>query len=129
MKTNSDFRHDLEFGQEGEKSVYKVLTIETVEVKRDSRWFDTSNLYIETECYHISTGKYKPSGLTTTEATHWAFSLDDLTVIVPTDILRAVVRDSGTSIVCNIQPNPSRGYLIKLGHISDYVKAKNNLAL
>lgn len=122
MKNNSDFRFDLKFGQEGEKSVQNVLTIETVEVKRDAKWFDTGNLYIETECYHLSTGKYEPSGLTTTEASHWAFSLDDLTVIVPTEILRAVVKNTGRTIVCNIQPNPSKGYLITLGNISEHIK-------
>lgn len=126
MKKASNFAYDLKFGQEGEKSVHNVLSIETVEVKRDSKWFDTGNLYIETECYMMSSGKYEPSGLSKTEATHWAFSLDDLTVIVPTETLRTVVSRAGRSIVCNIPPNPSRGFLITLKDISDYIKETHN---
>ena len=121
--TKSNFAYDLEFGQEGENAVRNLLTIETVEVKRDAKWFETGNLYIETECFMMRSGEYEPSGLAKTEASHWAFSLDDLTVIVPTETLRKVVETYGRKVECKIPPNPSRGYLIKLGHISEYVKS------
>ena len=123
-KTNSDFRFDLEFGKEGERSVANVLSIETVEVKRDDKWFQTGNLYIETECWYNSSQSWKPSGLNTTESTHWAFVLDDLIVILPTDELARIVVNKGRAVECNIPPNPSRGYLITLKDLTDHIKGK-----
>ena len=118
--TNSDFDIDLRFGQQGEATVANILTIETVEVKRDKRWKHTGNLYIETECGFNAAQSGKASGLKVSQATHYAFVLENMVVIVTTEDLKAVVRKSGRGIECKIEPNPSRGYLIKLSNIIEH---------
>jgi len=51
MGTKSNWDIDLRYGQIGEKYVENLLTnVETVEVKRDKRWIETGNIYIETQC-------------------------------------------------------------------------------
>lgn len=117
---NSDFDIDLKFGQQGEATVSNILTIETVEVKRDKRWKHTGNLYIETECWYNTAQAWKASGLKVSKATHYAFVLENMVVIVTTEDLKTVVRRSGRAIECKIEPNPSRGYLIKLSHIIEH---------
>lgn len=117
---NSDFDIDLKFGQQGEATVANILTIETVEVKRDKRWKHTGNLYIETECWYNASQSWKASGLKVSKATHYAFVLENMVVIVTTEDLKAVVRKNGRGIECKIEPNPSRGYLIKLSNIIEH---------
>jgi hypothetical protein len=117
---NSDFDLDLKFGVEGENTVANLLSIDTVEVKRDARWKETGNLYIETECWYNSSQSWEPSGLSVSKATHYAFVLEGMVVILPTDQLKEVTSSSGRPIECKIEPNPSKGYLIKLSHIVEY---------
>lgn len=118
----SDFDIDLRFGQAGERTVADLLTIETVEVKTDRKWFATGNLYIETECWKNKTNQWERSGISTTKATHWAFNLEGAVLIVKTKDLSDCVWQSGRPITCNIQPNPSRGFLITVDDILDLVK-------
>lgn len=117
---NSDFDLDLKFGVEGENTVANLLSIETVEVKRDARWKETGNLYIETECWYNSSQSWEPSGLSVSKSTHYAFVLEGMVVIVPTSDLVEIVNLNGRPIECKIEPNPSKGYLIKLSHIVEY---------
>jgi hypothetical protein len=117
---NSDWDLDLKFGQEGESTVANLLSIETVEVKRDARWKETGNLYIETECWYNASQSWKPSGLNVSKSTHYAFVLEGMVVILPTEDLKAVVEKNGRPIECKIEPNPSKGYLIKLSNIVEY---------
>ena len=117
---NSDFDIDLKFGKQGEETVANILSIETVEVKRDKRWKDTGNLYIETDCWYNASQSWKPSGLSVSKATHYAFVLENMVVIVTTEDLKAIVEKSGRPIECKIEPNPSKGYLIKLSHIVEH---------
>ena len=117
---NSDFDLDLKFGVEGENTVANLLSIDTVEVKRDARWKETGNLYIETECWYNSSQSWEPSGLSVSKATHYAFVLEGMVVILPTDQLKEITYSSGRPIECKIEPNPSKGYLIKLSHIVEY---------
>jgi hypothetical protein len=117
---NSDFDLDLKFGVEGENAVANLLSIDTVEVKRDARWKETGNLYIETECWYNSSQSWEPSGLSVSKATHYAFVLEGMVVILPTDQLKVITYSSGRPIECKIEPNPSKGYLIKLSHIVEY---------
>jgi hypothetical protein len=116
----SDFDLDLKFGVEGENTVANLLSIDTVEVKRDARWKETGNLYIETECWYNNAQAWKPSGLSVSRATHYAFVLEGMVVIIPTEDLHDIVKASGRPIECKIEPNPSKGYLIKLSHIVEH---------
>ncbi len=117
---NSDFDLDLKFGKEGENTVANLLSIETVEVKRDARWKETGNLYIETECWYNASQSWEPSGLSVSKATHYAFVLEGMVVIVPTEDLKTITYANGRPIECKIEPNPSKGYLIKLSHIVNH---------
>jgi hypothetical protein len=118
---NSDWDLDLRAGETGESKVADLLSLDTVEVKTDRRWHQTGNLYIETECYYVNENAWKPSGIRVSKATHWAFVLEDSVLIVPLHRLREAIWETGKPITCDIQPNPSRGYLITpallLGHI------------
>ena len=68
MKFNSDFRHDLEFGQLGENHIAEILKGgDKVEVKSErDQWAKTGNMFVE-----FSSRKH-PSGIATTEADTWA---------------------------------------------------------
>jgi hypothetical protein len=109
---DSNWDLDLRAGLSGESKVADLLSLDTVEVKTDRRWWETGNVYIETECWYQSSQSWEPSGIRVTQATHWAFVLEDTVLIVPTVRLKEIVWSSGRPITCNIPPNPSRGYLI-----------------
>jgi hypothetical protein len=114
---NSDFDLDLKFGKEGENTVAKLLGIDTVEVKRDRQWKSTGNLYIETECWYNASQSWELSGLSVSKATHYAFVIENMVIIIPTPDLKAIIEKSGREIECWIEPNPSKGFLIKISHI------------
>jgi hypothetical protein len=117
---NSDFDLDLKFGKEGENTVANLLSIETVEVKRDARWKETGNLYIETECWYNASQSWEPSGLSVSKSTHYAFVLEGMVVITTTEDLKVITANKGRAIECKIEPNPSKGFLIKLSDIVEH---------
>jgi hypothetical protein len=110
----SDFDLDYTFGAAGESLVNELLTGgKTVEVKRDRRWWVTGNIYVEVECWYNNSQTWEPSGLTVTKADYWAFVLESGVVMVPTNHVKYAVKVFGRAITCNIEPNFSKGYLIK----------------
>ena len=113
----SDFDLDFSKGKEGEDLVEQTLLSGTIEVKTDLKWQKTGNLYVETECYYQTSQQWEPSGLSVTKADYWAFVLNGLILILPTEDLKLIVKLEGTAIDCKIEPNPSRGYLIRPEHI------------
>lgn len=122
-KAFSAFDLDLEFGQEGENFVKELLTGgKTVEVKRDRRWKETGNLYIETECYFTGRQAWASSGLTTTKAHYWAFVIEDGILLMPTDALRYAVKEFGSYIECRIPPNYSKGVLLTVPQMLKSIK-------
>ena len=123
---NSDWDIDFRYGVEGEQMVKDLLTIETVEVKRDRRWKETGNLFIETSCFYVNEGITKRSGILTTKASHWAFVLEDLTLIVAKADLMATLMQYGKQAKCNIEPNISSGYLITVGALLQWQVDKAN---
>jgi hypothetical protein len=67
MKYNSDFRHDLEFGQLGEKTVADIVAGDKTEVKSErDMWTKTGNHFVEIQ------SRGKESGICTTEAKYWS---------------------------------------------------------
>ena len=110
---DSNWDIDIRDGREGESMVADLLSMDTVEVKRDRRWHETGNVYIETECFYQNSQSWEPSGVRVSKATHWAFVLEDSVLIVPLHRLKEAIWEQGKPITCNIPPNPSRGYLIK----------------
>lgn len=114
MASRSDFDLDYSFGAVGESLVNDLLTGgKTVEVKRDRKWWDTGNIYIEVQCWYNSTMSWQESGLSITKADYWAFVLESGVIMVPTDHVKYAVKVFGKRIECTIEPNSSRGYLIK----------------
>jgi len=113
----SDWDIDFRYGQHGEQMVKDLLTIETVEVKRDRRWKETGNLFIETECFYVNDGVAKRSGILTSKASHWAFVLEDITLIVSREDLFYTLMKHGRKTKCNIEPNVSTGYLITVAQL------------
>ena len=126
---NSDWDLDLRAGEEGESKIADLLSLDTVEVKTDKRWQETGNLYIETECYYVNKGAWMPSGMNASKATHWAFVLQDIALIMPLWQLREAVRSVGRFITCDIQPNPTRGYLITPEQIIECTKSARDKLL
>lgn len=122
MPELSDFDIDLSKGKAGEDTVAHLLTIETVEVKTDFKWKNTGNVYVETHCWYNSSKEWKPSGLNVSKATHWAFNLEGTVLIVEREQLIEAVLHYGRPINCNIEPNPSQGYLITPEQIIQYVR-------
>lgn len=119
MGNKSDWDLDLRFGQEGEVAANALLTapIETVEVKRDRRWKDTGNLYIETECWSDVIDSWYDSGITVTKATHWSFVLEDILITVPTDKIKLAVKTYGMPKEMNRPEYSTRGYLITIDNL------------
>ena len=120
----SDFDLDLRFGQAGEQTVANLLTIETVEVKTDRRWKETGNIYIETYFYSLAEQKYIHSGINISKATHWAFNLEGTILIVERNDLIEAIKAYGTPISAQIEPNPSKGFLMKPENILRYIRDK-----
>lgn len=117
MERNSDFKYDLEFGiQEGEEWFKRLVEAKegTVEVKCDRKAKETGNMFIEYE------SRYKPSGISTTKATHWVYKFDEETAIIfSTDKLKARLKEliKEGKVKMNIRGgdnNTSVGLLVKI---------------
>ena len=119
---NSNWDLDLRAGETGESRVADLLSLDTVEVKTDRRWYETGNIYIETECFYQASQTWEPSGIRVSKATHWAFVLEDSVLIVPLYRLKEAVWEIGRPTTCDIPPNPSRGYLITPAQILGHIK-------
>lgn len=119
---NSNWDLDLRAGETGESRVADLLSLDTVEVKTDRRWYETGNIYIETECFYQASQSWEPSGIRVSKATHWAFLLEDSVLIVPLHRLKEAVWEIGRPTTCDIPPNPSRGYLITPAQILGHIK-------
>lgn len=121
MSKLSDFDLDFSKGLEGENLVAALLNGgKTVEVKRDMKWHSTGNLYIEVQCKSRA-GNWYNSGLAASKADFYAFVLEGAVLLVPTDTLKRVA-SRGKRITCDIEPNPSRGYLITVEQLLEEVK-------
>lgn len=124
--SRSDWDLDLRFGQEGEIMVNYFLTapVETVEVKRDRRWKETGNLYIETECWSDALACWYASGIMVTKASHWSFVLEDLVLTVPTDTIRKAIAIYGLKKEMNRPEYSTKGYLIT---VEDLMRVGKNV--
>lgn len=127
MAKNSSFDLDFGYGRKGEKLVEELLTEgKRIEVKRDRKWNKTNNLFIEVECWFLKTQSWEASGLMVTEAEYWAFVLEKGVVMVPTDHVHYAINNFGREITCDIPPNKSKGFLIKVEDLLVAMKELKN---
>lgn len=125
MNKLSDFDLDLSRGIDGEKLAHELAT--TIEVKRDRRWQETGNVYIKYECFYQRSGQYELSGIAVTKSEYYGLVLekDDempLVLYIKTDILKQAVKKYGRKIECYIEPNNSKGLLIKVEDLIKYAR-------
>jgi hypothetical protein len=126
MSTLSSFDLDFRYGYAGEQLVEELLTNgKTVEVKRDRRWHETGNLYIEVECWYNSTQSWQASGIAVTEADYWAFVLEESVLMIPTINVIQAINQYGREINCEIPPNKSRGFLITVNDLLAVMRKSN----
>lgn len=112
------FDIDAEFGHQGEmfvQDLIRSITTGQIEVKRDARWKDTGNIYVEFECRRRD--GWNPSGIVTTTAESWAFVIGDPEVVlfVPTSTLRDVFeveRAAGRVAQETDGSHPTKGVLV-----------------
>ena len=91
MEYCNDFRYDLKFGQIGEKLLNDILTLKTIEVKRDSWIYKSGNIAIEFE------SRNKPSGIAKSESEYWAIIFsggykDEIIIIIKANRLKDICR-------------------------------------
>jgi len=91
LNYNNDFKYDLKIGQVGETMLNEILHDSTIEVKRDSWIGRTGNIAVEYE------SRGKPSGISTTKASHWCFIFsnefnDEVMIIIETNRLKRISR-------------------------------------
>lgn len=123
MTNKSSFDLDFSYGRKGEELVAELLTEgKRIEVKRDRKWHLTNNVYIETECFFTKDNKWADSGLSVTEAEYWAFVLKKTVLMLPTQVLWYAVKNFGKDITCQIPPNLSKGYLVKVVDLIEATK-------
>ncbi len=113
----SDWDIDLAGGQYSEELVRRLFNGKNkIEVKRDLRWRETGNLYIETEQFSTYYDKWIPSGVSISKADFWAFQLDTLILFVALDKLRQAILEENRPIQMKRQP-PTKGYLVKVSTV------------
>lgn len=122
------FDIDAEYGRQAELFVDDIragLRDGSVEVKRDGRWKDTGNLFVEFKC--LRRGKWEPSGIATTAAEVWVFVIERLAVVIPTDLLkeesrkwfhRGRVTGGGET-----GSHPTKGVLVPLSGLLEFVRS------
>lgn len=127
MAKNSSFDLDFGYGRKGEQLVEELLTEgRKVEVKRDRKWWITGNIYVEVECYYQRSKSWEKSGLSVTEAEYWAFVLEKGVLIVPTNHVWYAIKEFGRDITCEIPPNRSKGYLIRIDDLLEAMRKLKN---
>jgi len=92
MEYCNDFKYDLRVGQVGEQLLNEILTLKTIEVKRDSWIYKSGNIAIEYE------SRNKLSGIAKSQADYWAIIFsgdykDELILIIKENRLKEICRE------------------------------------
>ena len=113
----SDWDLDLAEGQYSEELVRRLFNDKNkIEVKRDLRWRETGNLYIETQQYSTYYNKWILSGISVSKADFWAFQLDTLILFVAVDKLQQAIEEEDRPIQMRREPH-TKGYLVKVSTV------------
>lgn len=119
-KREPRFDIDVKYGRQGELQIADYLTWLAegngrIEVKRKS--YIDLEFYVEVEHDPGRTGVFRPSGISITTAAAWAFVIADtgISLIVPTDDVRAILDDPSTRDKhTDVGSCPTRGRLFSL---------------
>jgi hypothetical protein len=122
---DSNWDLDLRAGESGESYLADLLHADTIEVKTDRRWKETGNIFIETECFQQSTQTWEPSGISISKATHWAFVLGNMVLIVSKNELQSAVEWLGYPVENKMPPNPSKGFIVTPQALISYIRSRN----
>jgi hypothetical protein len=92
MEYCNDFKYDLKVGQIGEQLLNEILTLKTIEVKRDSWIYKSGNIAIEYE------SRNKSSGIAKSQADYWAIIFsgdykDEIILIIKENRLKEICRE------------------------------------
>lgn len=106
---------DLPIGEYGENKLVNILQGGKIECKFDIMALETGNLFVEYESWG------KPSGIVTTEASHWAFILDNIETIIIIEIkrLKEIARRHWDNKVSGGDEGKSKGVLVPLQEVFD----------
>lgn len=117
---NGDKRFDItyNYGAKAEKFIGSILELVDrgdvkIEVKRKSR--EDGKFYVELEADPGGSGRFQPSGLTTTEADLWAFVVGGTGVAfwaTPKQLRTAIDRNYGFPAKERVGSCPTRGRLL-----------------
>ncbi len=116
---DSRFDINLAEGKHNENKLLKTLQLDTIEVKTDYGATNTGNVFVE---YMY---KDKPSGISVTEASHYAIVIPDksnsknVTIIIETKVLKEIIRDKEDRM--GGDDNQSKGKLIKVEELVNWI--------
>lgn len=122
---------DFSYGKEGEQTVIDIIdgmTTGKTEVKRDSVYPKTGNVYVEYEC--LRQGEYQNSGIRSTEADVWTFVLgdSDICISIKTSHLQKLFNhyyELGLRHQCRKGSHPTQGVAIPVEAIIHYAQTGN----
>lgn len=87
-----NFEYDLKIGVQKENELARILDDATIEVKFDR--YDNDRHFIEYKRINLR-GDVEPSGISVTKATHYALCKPHYFLIVRTDRLKMIMKQSG----------------------------------
>ena len=123
------FDFDVRRGKVGEQfvgTILESLTNASVEVKTDYGANKTGNLYIEYE-QEGRDGRWRPSGIATTQAEFWAFAFSNGAIFVKTSALKEMCRTLHKQGAIGFRPgndssNASRGIKLPMRVLTDELR-------
>lgn len=122
------FDRDYAYGVQGELFVddyIKAIAEKRLRREDKTKTRHDAAFYVETEQNPWSAGRWRPSGIYTSEADVWVFNVDNtgtLLVVRRDVVLRAVekARELGVKLSETKGDNPTRGYTLPLAKIIEW---------
>lgn len=105
---------DLAYGNLKEAELVKLMSGDKLEVKADKRAHETGNVAVEFECYG------KPSGISVSKASHYAFVCKHIQLIIETERLKELLTSKKFYQVFGGDNNASHMYLVPLRELIKY---------
>ena len=118
-----DLTYQLGLAAERVVDAFFKGSIVNIEVKRDMRWLETGNVFIETHCFYRESGKYEESGILTTKADEYVFVLGRAKLSIPTDVVLTLIKRPDSKRRPNKHGlNPSWGNILNVAEALKYLQ-------